>query len=112
MSKLLVKTTGEFQLICPLSGQLVQMFRPYVVENTAFFQTRIACGDLSVVTDGIDDAATDESWAATLAASDGNQELAIAAYKAELTGVVEGSDGDADAAAKASVEAAKAKKTK
>lgn len=86
MSKILLNTTGEFMLYDVANGDMVEHFRPYLVTPSNFFHQRLSLGQLKVVADGFPSEANDADWAKVLAASEGDVELAVAAYKAELAG--------------------------
>jgi hypothetical protein len=83
--KVLLKTAGSFSLYDPDSLQPVNKDRPYIVDSSNFFHQRLGLGQLKVVAEDWPDHATDAGWAAVLKACDGDIEMAIAAYKAELT---------------------------
>jgi hypothetical protein len=75
--KILAETKGSFQLLEPMSGELLPFNRPAVVFSTSFFQTRIARGDVTVHAE-LKDEATDAEFAKYWAEA---QDIAIASFK-------------------------------
>jgi len=61
--KILVETTGEFQLVDPFTLELMPFDRPAVVTSTSFVETRAAKGEV-VVLSQLTEEATDEEFAA------------------------------------------------
>jgi hypothetical protein len=59
--KILVETTGEFQLVDPYTMELLPSDRPAVVTSTSFVETRCAKGEVTVLSQLKDDA-TDEEF--------------------------------------------------
>lgn len=83
MSKLLVETTGDFQLVdFHVGGFVIPHDRPSVVTSTMFVQTNIANGRLSVLAE-LPDEADDAGFVEALKGSK-DAEVAIAAFKAEF----------------------------
>lgn len=81
MSKLLVETTGEFELVdFDQNGAIVAHDRPSVVFASTFIQSRTSLGQIRVL-DNLTDEATDEEFAKYVKDSDGDIELAISAFK-------------------------------
>lgn len=81
MSKLLVETTGEFELVdFDQRGAIVAHDRPSVVMATTFIQSRTSLGQIRVL-DTLTDEATDEEFAKYVKESDGDLELAISSFK-------------------------------
>lgn len=83
MSKLLVETTGDFQLVdFYAGGAVIPHDRPSVVSPTMFVQTNTANGRLRVLAE-LPDAADDTGFVEALKGSK-DAEVAVAAYKAEF----------------------------
>lgn len=83
MKKLLVETTGAFMLVDYSDGGTeINAFRPSVVRNTQFVQSRVSTGDLTVL-GTVTDAATDEAFADTLRNSK-DTTMAVEAFLAEF----------------------------
>lgn len=82
--KLMMQTTGEFMLLCPYSGQIIEPGRPHVVTPTEFFQDRIARGQLRVVGRELPDEATDKDFAAWWQES---PETAVEGYPTSFEGL-------------------------
>lgn len=81
MTKLLVETTGPFELVDYSEGMtIIAHDRPSVATNSTFVQSRTALGQIRVL-DNLTDEATDEEYAKYLKDSDGDQELALSAFK-------------------------------
>lgn len=81
MPKLLVETTGEFELVDFSYNQaIVAHDRPSVVEATTFIQTRTSLGQIRVL-DTLTDEATDAEFEKYFKDSDKDVELAIDAFK-------------------------------
>jgi hypothetical protein len=77
--KVIAHTTGSFQLIDNLSGDLVSAHRPSVVSRTSFITARLAIGQLAILTE-VPDAAKDEEFAKHWKESDGDMELAVQSF--------------------------------
>lgn len=60
--KILVETTGEFQLVDPETLELMPFNRPAVVTSTTFVESRAAKGEV-IVLFPVTDEATDEEFA-------------------------------------------------
>lgn len=91
MAKQLVVTTGNFELV-DYSGSnttVIGPSRPVVVDNTTFIQGRAAAGQLRVLETDLDDAANDEEFAKYWKESEGDQPLAIEAYKSSFGSAAE-----------------------
>lgn len=87
MAKQLVVTTGDFELV-DYSGSetvIIGKTRPVVVDNTSFIQARAAAGQIRVLETDLPDDATDEEFAGYWKESDGDQPLAVEAYKSSFT---------------------------
>lgn len=77
--KLLVETSGKFQLFVPGDGQFAHANRPSVVVPSHFFDQHVARGRLKLLHQ-LKDEATDAEFFAHLKESKGNVELAVAAF--------------------------------
>lgn len=85
MSKLLVETTGDFELVdFDQNGAIVAHDRPSVVVPTTFIHTRTSIGQIRVL-DTLTDEATDEEFAKYVKDSDGDIELALSAFKTSFS---------------------------
>lgn len=96
MTKQLVITTGTFELV-DYSGTtttLIGNTRPVVVEKTSFIQARAAAGQLKVLDTELPDEATDEEFAKYWNESDGDQPLAVEAFKSSFGKTEDDDDGD------------------
>ena len=83
MTKLLVQTTGEFQLVDFGNDAFVlPSHRPAVTRSTSFVQANVSMGRLRVLAE-LPDAATDEAFEDTLANSR-DTDMAVEAFKAEF----------------------------
>jgi len=81
MPKILVETTGEFELVdFTYGGAIVAHDRPSVVEATVFIQTRASIGQIRVL-DTLTDEATDAEFEKYFKDSDKDVELAMDAFK-------------------------------
>lgn len=81
MPKILVETTGEFELVdFAQGGAIVAHNRPSVVEATTFIQTRASLGQIRVL-DTLTDEATDAEFEKYYQESDKDTELAMDAFK-------------------------------
>lgn len=84
MSKLLVETTGEFQLVdIGNNSKLVRHEGYTVVEQSSYLAERVANGQLRIIAE-LGDGATDEDWVDAVKQSDGDIELARDAFKSEF----------------------------
>ena len=79
MQKVLIETTGPFQLLAR-SGQMVHAHRPSVVVMEAFFQHRSSIGQLKPVCNNLKPEATDKEFAEYWHECAGDRELAIASF--------------------------------
>lgn len=81
MSKLLVETTGEFELVdFNEGGAIVAHNRPSVVNHSTFISSRTAVGQIRVL-DNLTDEATDAEFEKYFKDSEGDVELALSAFK-------------------------------
>jgi hypothetical protein len=60
--KVIAITTGAFQLLDSLTGDLISAFRPSVVEKTSFLTARHAIDQVKVLAE-VADSATDDEFA-------------------------------------------------
>lgn len=77
--KLLVYTTGSFQLMNSAQEELVRAEGLTVVHKSQFWAEHIASGQVLVEAQ-VNDEASDAEWLETLRESDGKQELALASF--------------------------------
>ena len=77
--KLLVGTTGDFQIICEDSGQRIRFQGYTVVDPTNFISSRVANGQLKLIHQ-IGDAADDAEWLIYAKESGTDTELAVASF--------------------------------
>ena len=77
--KLLVETTGQFQLICNDQRQLIRFKGCTLVVNSAFVESRCIAGQLRLIAQ-VSDEATDGEWRQFEKECEGDQELAVAAF--------------------------------
>jgi hypothetical protein len=82
--KIIVKTTGSFSLYDPETLEPVNKERPHLVSNSQFFLLRMAAGQLKLLADNLPEHASDKDWADCLKQCDGDLELALEAFKAEM----------------------------
>lgn len=90
MTRSILETTGDFQLIDFETNTLIRFQGPTLVEqaDTAFIQARITIGHLKLI-GVVNDEATDEELLKYIKESDGNYELAVASFMSAFP--VEGS---------------------
>jgi hypothetical protein len=81
--KLLVETTGDFQIYSGAPEQWARYNRPSVVKNTNFIQIQIANKNLTILHE-LPEEASDDDFAKALIACKGDKALAVASYKAEF----------------------------
>jgi hypothetical protein len=84
--KVIAHTTGAFQLLDGLSGDLISAHRPSVVKKTSFVTARLAIEQVKIVTE-VPDAATDEAFAKHWKDSDGDIDLAVQSFLATFEAV-------------------------
>lgn len=77
--KILVSTTGAFQLMNSAQHELVRAKGITVVHKSLYWSEYIALGTVRVHGQ-VNDEATDAEWRETLRASDGDQVLALASF--------------------------------
>jgi hypothetical protein len=78
MTKIIVKTTGDFELSDIQAGQYVTNMRPHLVNASNFINQRIALGQLTVIGNSIDTNKSDADFEVALKDWDGDVELALA----------------------------------
>lgn len=78
MVKNIFATNGDFMLMCPITGQIIEAFRPSVVVETTFFADRRSSGQINVILADIDPEFTDQEWVALLAKHKGDVKKAVA----------------------------------
>jgi hypothetical protein len=84
MTKMIVKTTGPFQLVDVHGGGHARAGIASLVDVNNFFQHRIGLGQLDVIATNFPDDATDAEFQSVVAAADGDLVLAVESYRAEL----------------------------
>lgn len=77
--KILVSTTGSFQLMNSAQEELVRSEGLTVVTKSRYWSEYISLGSVEVHGQ-VNDEATDAEWLETLRESDGNQDLALASF--------------------------------
>lgn len=77
--KILVSTTGSFQLVHSEQHELVRAHGDTVIEKSQWAQGRVSIGQL-LVSAQLNDEASDAEWLKTLAESDGDRDLALASF--------------------------------
>lgn len=78
--KVIAQTTTEIMLLDPVTREIISCDRPYVVTYTPFFEARTGKGEIRILTNGLPDGAIDEEFVNFLKDSDGDVELAVAAF--------------------------------
>ncbi len=82
MSKLLVNTSGQFELH-PGNGDILHANRPSVITRSGFIEQRIAYGQVQVL-HAVSDTATDEEFAKAFAEAKGDEAAAVKAFMAKF----------------------------
>ena len=77
--KILVETTGAFQLVHTELNEHVRSQGKTVIEKSQWAQEKVSIGQL-LVTLQLSDEATDAEWLETLRESDGDKALALASF--------------------------------
>lgn len=77
--KLLVETTGAFQVLNPDTYERIRHEGLTVVTKSQFIHERASIGQLRVKGQ-VNDEASDDEWLETLRESDGDEELALASF--------------------------------
>lgn len=80
MTKILVETTGSFQLINGRTGDRIRFDRPTVVVSDGFTDGQLSHGTIKILIPELADEVTDEDWVEWLKASDGDIELAVSSF--------------------------------
>ena len=96
VKRMIVATTGNFALCCLVTNQEIEAFRPSVIRPSAFFSSRIGLGQINILVDNLPEIASDEEFAKTLKACDGDVELAISSYVEEVKALYEAEEDDTD----------------
>ncbi len=103
--KCLVNTVGPIYLT-DFNGDEYHHDRPSVVSKTSFLDQNIARGQVELcIAEPLPGHATDAEWLKCYQAAEGDFELAVASFKAILSGDVEDEQATAEAAKKAQEEA-------
>lgn len=79
MKKLLVETTGEFELV-DFNRQEIPYFRPSVVVETGFVSHRAAVGQVRILHTELEDDVTDADFAGFWESCEGDYDLAVASF--------------------------------
>lgn len=77
--RLVVETTGDFQVLHAEQRELARAQGYSVVEKAQFWHERISIGQV-IVKGQVNDEATDAEWLETVRESDGNLDLALASF--------------------------------
>lgn len=96
VKRMIVATTGNFALHCLVTNQEIEAFRPSVIRPSAFFSSRMGLGQINILVDNLPEIASDEEFAKTLKACDGDVELAISSYVEEVKALYEAEEDDTD----------------
>lgn len=107
--KLLIETTGSFMLVDPETGTEIHHNRPTVAPMSNFVTSRMAKGELKLLSNELSDEATDAEFA-TFAAESEDMDLAVSSFVAKFG--PQPVDPKAEAKAKAEAEAAAKAKAK
>lgn len=99
VKRMIVATTGNFALCCLVTNQEIEAFRPSVIRPSAFFSSRMGLGQINILVDNLPEIASDEEFAKTLKACDGDVELAISSYVEEVQALYEAEEDDTDSLA-------------
>ena len=78
--KILVETTGAFQLVHTELNEHVRSHGKTIIEKSQWAQEKVSIGQL-LVTLQLSDEATDAEWLDTLRDSDGDEALALASFE-------------------------------
>ena len=78
--KLLVKTTGKFMLLDPMTNCEMESVRPSVVQSSQFVNSRIAVGQIEVIAGHLKEEATDAEFANFWKGSNGDEALAVESF--------------------------------
>lgn len=96
VKRMIVATTGNFSLCCLVTNQEIEAFRPSVIRPSTFFSSRMGLGQIDILVDNLPEIASDEEFAKTLKACDGDVELAISSYVEEVRALYEAEEDDTD----------------
>lgn len=83
--KLLIKVTADHLYIDPSNAQVIQAFRPTVVENSNYIAQLLAAGKVRLISNEVKDEATDEEFEKFLKDSDKKEQLAIDAFMSKFS---------------------------
>ncbi len=78
--KILVETTGAFQLLHPELHEHVRRHGKTLIEKSQWAHEKTSIGQLRVVAQ-LNDEASDAEWLDTVKDSDGDEELALASFQ-------------------------------
>lgn len=78
--KLLVKVTGPFMLVDPSTKCEVSPDRPSVVVSSNFIETRLAVGQLKVLSNELKEVATDVEFGKFWMEASGDSDLAVESF--------------------------------
>lgn len=81
--KLVLETTGDFQIYGMAPEQFAHHDRPSVVTQSSLMQQRLAAGQLRLL-GSVNDSATDEDLVKTIDGAGGDHELAVASFLEEF----------------------------
>lgn len=80
--KILAELTGQFLLLDPHNGALLEPYRPHVMASTHFISQRSSLGHIKILATNLSEDATDAEFATYWAESAGDRELAINSFLA------------------------------
>ncbi len=80
----LVETTGEFMLVDPGTGNEIAHNRPSVCGATHFVASRVALGQVTVLSNQIPNDLTDKDFAKFWSESNGDKDLAVQSFLASF----------------------------
>lgn len=97
MKKILAHTTGKFMLLDGMSGDELDAFRPSVVRQTPFINTRVGLNQVEIVAE-LKREATDAEYVRFLKEADGDFDVAnesfLAVYGIDAEPTEAGEDAD------------------
>ena len=82
-NKVLVETTGPFQLLSMATFQGIQAHRPSVIVMEPFFQARLGIGQVRVLCNNLKTEATDKEFAEFWKEAKGDKALAVQSFLAK-----------------------------
>ena len=83
MQKIIAHTTGKFQLIDQLSGDLISAHRPSVISKTPFVTARLGLDQVVIVAE-VKPEATDEEFAKHWKEANGDMDLAVESFLSQF----------------------------